>query len=251
MRKNAPMPVCEAIRAAQYVRMSTDLQQYSIENQKAAIQQYAQQHGFVVVRTYADAGRSGVVLKHRGALTELLKDVLDGNAGYRAILVYDVSRWGRFQDADEGAHYEFLCKTAGIPIHYCAELFPNDGTLPSAIFKALKRTMAAEYSRELGVKVLSAQKRLAQLGFRMGGTPGYGLRRMLILPDGTRKQELRVGDHKGLATDRVILIPGPKKEVECVRTMFSLAMKTEVSLSEIARSLNQQGSPYIGALLSG
>jgi len=240
------MPVCEAIRAAQYVRMSTDLQQYSIENQKAAIQQYAQQHGFVVVRTYADAGRSGVVLKHRGALTELLKDVLDGNAGYRAILVYDVSRWGRFQDADEGAHYEFLCKTAGIPIHYCAELFPNDGTLPSAIFKALKRTMAAEYSRELGVKVLSAQKRLAQLGFRMGGTPGYGLRRMLILPDGTRKQELRVGDHKGLATDRVILIPGPKKEVECVRTMFSLAMKTEVSLSEIARSLNQQGSPYIG-----
>jgi DNA invertase Pin-like site-specific DNA recombinase len=245
MRKNVLTPVCDAIRAAQYVRMSTDLQQYSIENQKAAIQQYAQQHGFIVVKTYADAGRSGVVLKHRGALTELLKDVLGGNAGYSAILVYDVSRWGRFQDADEGAHYEFLCKQAGIPIHYCAELFPNDGTLPSAIFKALKRTMAAEYSRELGVKVLSAQKRLAQLGFRMGGFAGYGLRRMLILPDGTPRQELRVGDHKGLATDRVILVPGPKKEVECVRTMYKLAMRNDVSISDIARYLNQHRSPYI------
>jgi len=121
------MPVCEAIRAAQYVRMSTDLQQYSIENQKAAIQQYAQQHGFVVVRTYADAGRSGVVLKHRGALTELLKDVLDGNAGYRAILVYDVSRWGRFQDADEGAHYEFLCKTQVFPFTTAPSYFQTTG----------------------------------------------------------------------------------------------------------------------------
>lgn len=72
MRKNVPTPACVAIHAAQYVRMSTDLQQYSIENQKAAIQQYAQQHGFIVVKTYADTGKSGVVLKRRGALTELL-----------------------------------------------------------------------------------------------------------------------------------------------------------------------------------
>ena len=117
-----------------------------------SIQQYAQQHGFSIVKTYVDAGRSGVTLKRRGALTALLADVLRRRACYRAILVYDVSRWGRFQDADESAHYEFLCKKAGIPVHYCAELFPNDGTLTSSIFKALKRTMAAEYSRELGVK---------------------------------------------------------------------------------------------------
>ncbi len=142
-----------SILAAQYVRMSTDLQQYSIENQKAAIQQYALQHGFAVMKTYTDAGRSGVVLKSRAGLKELLADVLSGNAIFKAILVYDVSRWGRFQDSDESAHYEFICKNAGVPVHYCAELFQNDGTLPNSIFKSLKRMMAAEYSRELGVKV--------------------------------------------------------------------------------------------------
>jgi DNA invertase Pin-like site-specific DNA recombinase len=35
--------------------MSTEHQQYSIENQKAAIQEYANHHGFAVVQTYTDA----------------------------------------------------------------------------------------------------------------------------------------------------------------------------------------------------
>ena len=162
------------IPAAQYVRMSTEHQQYSLENQSLAIQKYADCHDFEIVQTYTDSARSGVVLKHRAGLQGLLRDVVQGSCGFRAILVYDVSRWGRFQDTDEAAHYEFLCKSSGVPVHYCAEIFANDGTLPSLIMKALKRTMAGEYSRELGVKVLAGQKRLALLGFKQGGLPGYG-----------------------------------------------------------------------------
>src|SRR5579863_4954051 len=130
------------VPAAQYLRMSTEYQQYSLENQSTAIQKYAEAHGFEVVRTYSDAAKRGVVIKHRTALLQLLKDVVDGTAPYRAVLVYDVSRWGRFQDIDEAAHYEFVCKLAGVPVIYCAETFSNDGTLPSLIMKALKRTMA-------------------------------------------------------------------------------------------------------------
>ncbi|MFY9529444.1 MAG: recombinase family protein, partial [Candidatus Acidiferrales bacterium] len=193
------------VPAAQYIRMSTEHQQYSLENQSAAIQKYAESKGFEVVRTYSDAARSGLVLRHRTGLRQLLQDVVGGTPAYRAILVYDVSRWGRFQDTDESAHYEFLCKSAGVPVHYCAEAFANDGTLPSLIMKALKRTMAGEYSRELGVKVLAGQKQLARLGFKQGGIPGYGLRRMLISPTGVRKHELATGERKSIATDRVIL----------------------------------------------
>jgi DNA invertase Pin-like site-specific DNA recombinase len=141
-----------------------------------------------------------------------LQDVVSGAPGYRVILVYDVSRWGRFQDTDESAHYEFLCKSAGVPVHYCAETFANDGTLPSLIMKALKRTMAGEYSRELGVKVLAGLKRLAKLGFKQGGRAGYGLRRMLVSPSGIQKQVLAFGERKGIASDRVVLVPGPAHE---------------------------------------
>src|SRR5205085_5992741 len=103
-------------------------------------------------------------------------------------------------------------KSASVPVHYCAETFANDGSLPSLIMKALKRTMAGEYSRELGVKVLAGQQRLARLGFKQGGMPGYGLRRMLVSSDGQPKQVLAFGERKSIATDRVILVPGPEQE---------------------------------------
>src|SRR6267154_6295824 len=143
------MPTDVLVPVAQYIRMSNEHQQYSLDNQHVAIQAYADSRGFSVVQTYEDGSRSGVVLKRRDGLRQLLQDVVSGDTGYKAILVYDVSRWGRFQDADESAHYEFLCKSAGIPVHYCAEMFGNDSSLSSLIMKSLKRAMAGEYSREL------------------------------------------------------------------------------------------------------
>jgi DNA invertase Pin-like site-specific DNA recombinase len=195
------------IPAAEYVRMSDDDQQYSIENQRAAIREYAAIHGFEVIRTYADSGKSGVIAKHRNALRELLRDVVNGDAPYRGILVYDISPRGRFPNSDEAAHYEFLCSDAGIPLHYCAEQFANDGTATSSILKALKRSMAAEFSRELGEKVFRGKSRLVRMGFWVGGQPGYGYRRLMISDKGKPKQILRNGERKSLTTDRVILVP--------------------------------------------
>jgi len=223
--------------AAQYLRMSTEHQQYSLENQSIAVRQYSEAHGFEIVQTYFDAAKSGLVLKNRPGLRQLLQEVMGGKCTYKAVLVYDVSRWGRFQDSDEAAHYEFVCKSAGVPVHYCAETFLNDGTLPSLIMKTLKRTMAAEFSRELGVKVLAGQERLARLGFKQGGVPGYGLRRMLISSGGVPKQELATGERKSIATDRVTLVPGPAHEVQCVRNIYKMLVSDKLSVHAITRVL--------------
>ena len=106
VRPNTRLAKAEkTLRAAQYVRMSTELQRYSTQNQAAAIAAYAQQRDLTIVRTYVDPGRSGVRINRRPGLIELIKDVQSGNADFDHILVYDVSRWGRFQDVDESAHY--------------------------------------------------------------------------------------------------------------------------------------------------
>jgi hypothetical protein len=84
----------EPVPAAQYVRMSTEHQRYSTENQSDAILQYAVRYGFDIVRTYADNGKSGLRLDGRDALKQLLIDVQGGSPGFKAVLVYDVSRWG-------------------------------------------------------------------------------------------------------------------------------------------------------------
>lgn len=181
------------LRVAQYVRMSTEHQQYSTENQSQAILEYARAHGMEIVETYADHGKSGLNLAERQGLQRLLQDVQRGSPGFEALLVYDVSRWGRFQDADESAYYEYVLKQAGIKIHYCAEQFQNDGTMSSALIKTLKRTMAGEYSRELSVKVFAGQCRLIELGFRQGGPAGFGLRRHLVDQARNFKQILEDG----------------------------------------------------------
>jgi DNA invertase Pin-like site-specific DNA recombinase len=230
-----------SIRAAQYVRMSTDRQEYSIENQSVANHAYAARHGMEIVRTYADEGKSGVTFAKRNALKLLINDVQTGSADFVAILVYDISRWGRFQDADESGYYEHICKRAGIVIHYCAEQFENDGTAFAAIVKAIKRAMAGEYSRELSVKSFVGQARLVRLGFRAGAAPGYGLRRLLVDKAGNPKCILHAGERKNLQDDRVVLILGPSKELRVVRWIFSKFVKDRKSEGQIAKILNGRG----------
>ena len=221
--------------------MSTEHQQYSTENQTDAIRHYAERRGIEIVRTYADEGRSGLRLDGRDALKQLIHDVQSGNADFTMILVYDVSRWGRFQDADESAYYEYICKRAGISVQYCAEQFENDGSPVSTIVKGVKRAMAGEYSRELSAKVFAGQCRLIELGFRQGGPPGYGLRRRLVDQGGGPKGELGRGEHKSIQTDRVILVPGPADEVETVRRMYRAFVEEGKFEREIAASLNARG----------
>lgn len=196
--------------------------------------------GFQIVRTYADEGKSGLNVAGRNSLKQLISDVQEHRTDFKVILVYDISRWGRFQDADESAYYEHLCKRAGIEVHYCAEQFENDGGPTSTIIKSVKRAMAAEYSRELSTKVFQGQCRLIELGYRQGGSPGYGLRRMLIDEKGTPKGVLRKGEQKSLQTDRVILIPGPKKETEIVKWIYKMFVKEGKRESEIAITLNRK-----------
>src|ERR1700758_1936181 len=114
-------PSSQLSPAAQYLRMSTDHQQYSILNQSAAIALYAAAHNLGIVRSFVDEGKSGTTIKRREGLQDLLGVVESGVADFTHVLVYDVSRWGRFPDSDEAAHYEFVCKRAGIAVSYCAE----------------------------------------------------------------------------------------------------------------------------------
>ena len=209
-------------RAAMYVRMSTDHQKYSTENQADAIREYATRHQIEIIDTYTDSGKSGLSLDGRDALKRLIDDVQQSRARFNMILVLDVTRWGRFQDADESAYYEYICRRAGIDVQYVAEQFENDGSPVSTIVKGVKRAMAGEYSRELSAKVFAGQCRLIELGYRQGGPAGYGLRRVLIDERGEQKATLKRGEHKSLQTDRVPFIR--------LRTLAAVSVKTTIQI---------------------
>lgn len=210
------------IPAAQYIRMSTEHQRFSPDNQRAANMAYAAEHGYEIVATYQDSGKSGLTLKKRPELKRLLADVLGGAMPYKAILVLDVSRWGRFQDADQAAHYEYMCREAGVPVRYCSEAFDNDGGAMASIVKHMKRVMAAEFSRDLSKRIARAQRHQASLGYKQGGHAVFGTRRLVIDENGKPRMILETGQRKALSTDKVVYERGPSPEVALVRRMFRM-----------------------------
>lgn len=227
-----------AIPVAAYVRMSTEHQQYSTSNQLDRIKEFAAKRGMNIVRVFADEGKSGLNVKGRDSLRKMIADVESGKAEFKCIIAYDVSRWGRFQDADESGYYEYICKRAGITVHYCAEQFENDGSPTSNIIKSVKRSMAGEYSRELSSKVFQGACRLIQMGFKQGGAAGYGLRRQLIDSSGQPKGILKIGEQKSLQTDRVVLTPGPEEEQAIVREIYERFVIHQQTERQIADELN-------------
>jgi DNA invertase Pin-like site-specific DNA recombinase len=227
-------------RAALYIRMSTEHQDYSIANQTAALERYAEDHQMFIVKRFLDSGKSGLTLSGRHGLKDLLLAVISTQADFEHVLAYDVSRWGRFLDADESAYYEYTCKKANIKVHYCAEPFVNDNSVYSSLIKNLKRLMAGEYSRELSAKVHAGQVRLAQLGFRQGGAAGYGLRRQLVDKDGNVKGWLKPGDRKGFQSDRIVLTVGPRVETDIIRQIYQWFVVDRLYETQIARLLNHQ-----------
>lgn len=230
------------ITAVAYARMSTDAQDHSIRHQLESINAYAAANGLVIRREFVDKGRSGLSLFNRPALQQLLAAATDGTRDFSVIVVYDVSRWGRFQDADESAFYEYMCRNAGVSIVYCAENFIDDGSPLYAIMKSIKRVMAAEYSRELSAKVFKAQCTFSRMGYKQGGRPGYGLRRIPIAVNGDAGISLGPGERKPMLTDRVSLTPGSPDEVATVRRIYAWYIDDGLSDTRIAERLRADGA---------
>ena len=224
---------------AEYLRVSTDRQSRSLSHQHAVLQAYAAANRFEIVQTYADIARSGVTMKGRTGLKALLGDVAAG-ASFSAILVHDVSRWGRFRDPDEAGHYEFLCRQAGVTVHYCAETFLNDGSVSDVLLKTAMRVAAGEYSRQLSERIRSGQRRQAADGMTHGGPAPYSLVRRIVEADGRLGRQLCAGEQRGDG-QRVRLVPGPAEEVANVRRIFQLFTGPPVSLRAVAARLTAEG----------
>lgn len=236
-----PFTTGEPKRAVQYVRMSSDQQDYSTTYQRNAIAEFAVRNGFEIVATYADEGISGLGIEKRDGLKSLLADIFAGATKAEAVLVYDVSRWGRFQNPDQAAHYEFMCQEAGARVIYCAETFADDGSPLAGLIKHIKRTMAAEYSRELSVRVTRAKDGLRALGYWQGSTPGYGLRREIVSLDG---RSLAIRDHgewKGFPNAHTRLVEGPGYEVATIKRIYRMFLSKNGSYRGIAETLNREG----------
>lgn len=101
--------------------------------------------------------------------------------------------------------------------------------------------MAAEWSRELSVKVHAGHCRIASLGYRVGAPVGYGLRRLMVDESQHPKGWPERGQYKALQSDRVRLQHGSAEQAAVIRCIFDQFVNGRNSYSEIKRQLNDAG----------
>ncbi len=231
----------DEVNVAQYLRMSTDHQKYSLFNQSQFISKYASEHGMNIIHTYDDSGKSGVTTSGREAFKRLIDDVILKKINVKAVLVYDISRFGRFPHNDEFGYYTHQLRLNNVEIIYCANpISDSDGDY--ADFQLfVSRKEASSFSKNLSQKVFLGQINLASRGFHQGGPAGYGLRRMLIDENHKHKGILKYREWKSIQTDRIILVLGPEDEVITVRWIYDQFVNNSKPERVIASELNRRG----------
>jgi DNA invertase Pin-like site-specific DNA recombinase len=221
--------------------MSTDAQELSPAIQMKAISEYATRAGLRIVETYFDAGRSGLTLARRPAMKKLLKDVVAEPRHFDVVLVYDISRWGRFQDTDASAYYEYHCRLHGIDVKYVQEPFEGADTPLASVIKGLKRAMAAEFSRELAAKTRAGQTAALDRGFHMGTLPCLGISRVAVAKQSGAQRLLGGTEHKAAQTEHVRWVRGPEEEVRLVQRIFRTYATSDISVAHLAAMLKKEG----------
>lgn len=133
-------------KAAMYLRTAA-INSDQMTKQAESISAYAKNHGIEIVVTYEDYGKDGLTTEGREGLQRLMQDINSGNSPFSILLMQNFSRWGRFQDTNEGINYEHTCQKAGIKITYVDEQKEESNTSPLAIINGLRRVMLGKYSR--------------------------------------------------------------------------------------------------------
>lgn len=238
----------EREKAIGYYRHSAeDKQENSVLIQSKDTEKLLAEQGVELIHTEADEGVSGVDAKRPG-FERLLNDwIMNPEAPkFKYVCVYDVSRWGRFQDKDEAGYWEFICRKYGKTLIYVSHGWPKGGEendMVDGLRTSIERYAAAEFSRKLSRDVFKGCIEISGQGYSVGGLASYGLARLLL--DEQRKpiSRLERGQHKSISNQRVTLTPANDQTTETVKIIFESFIKKWLRPEEIAERLNIEGIP--------
>ncbi|MBO1345360.1 recombinase family protein [Faecalibacterium sp. Marseille-Q0746] len=158
-----------------YTRVSTTMQidDYSLDAQKARMKAYADFNNYQIVGEYEDAGKSGKSIEGRASFCRMMEDIKSGKDGVAYVLVFKLSRFGR-NAADvlstlqvmQDFSVNLICVEDGI------DSSKDAGKLMISVLSAV-----AEIEREnIRVQTMEGRIQKAREGRWNGGFAPYGYR---------------------------------------------------------------------------
>ena len=231
------------MKAIAYCRCSTDMQEASIPEQKKSIEEYALRNNLEIIRWFEDEGRSGRNAEDRPAFMSMISYVKNSSNSFKFVLVYDVSRWGRFENPKEATYWEIMIEKYGKKVKYVTEDYVNNDSIGAYVTKVVKDSEASEFSKKLSKVSFRGHRHYAELGYQVGGSAKYGYKRLLVDEHGNPVKILEDGEHKALKTQHVKLVKGDPEEVATVQRIYDLYANKGYGVFRIADTLNVENIP--------
>jgi DNA invertase Pin-like site-specific DNA recombinase len=204
--------------------MSTDKQETSPEQQRAEIEKYAANHGYSLLKWYADLGISGDRTEKRIQFQQMLADAADGR--FKAILCWDQDRFGRF-DSLESGYWIHPLRKQGVQLVTCTDGPVDWSSFAGRMLYGMKQEGKHQYLVDLSNNVTRRMQQMAREGkWVCGALPiGYAL------------------DEQG----NIVL--GPPEDVAFVQMLFReyRAGKTTRQLTQLAQQqgfVSSKGKPW-------
>ena len=169
------------ITAVGYARRSTDMQERSIPDQQAYVEQWAKEHGYVIKRWYVDDAISGTSTKDRDAFERMIRDG-ETSRDFSTVLCYDISRFSRGGTNETGFFLHRL-KLVGVEVVFTADGIPEGDE--GELLQGVKSWQARQYSVKLSRDVLRGE--ISSIMVRHstpGGAPPFGYDKQHVTADG-------------------------------------------------------------------
>jgi len=221
-------------RAIAYLRKSTDLQETSLEQQRENVLLFAQKHAIKVVKFFAEEA-CGENVEGRPQFRRMI-DCCKAQQSFQYVLVYDISRWGRFENPKESVYWEVEVERTGKRVVFVSEGFKEE-SIGTSITNFVKSAEASEYLKNIRRQTVRGMLYNAKQGFWMGGRPPYGYDRAII-ENGKITEVLPEGRQKSIKSQKIKLVIN-KKQAKVIKTIFVMFVKQGLSVHAITTFLNQ------------
>lgn len=231
------------VPAAGYIRVSTDKQEDSPEQQRAEILKLAEREGFQVIRWYDDYAISGAKTLKRPGFLQLIEDAKSGKY-FKAILCWDQDRFGRFDSLEAGEWISPL-RRAGVQL-----ITVNQGRIDwddfaGRLMYQITQEGKHRYLIDLSRNALRGMIQHAQRGCHLGSPTPYGYDRVYF--DANGREMCRVRRRERFRKPRdwsAKLVPSAEsQEIDTVRWLFETFADGNSSSRSLALELNRGSVP--------
>jgi site-specific DNA recombinase len=227
----------ELKNAVGYVRCSTEMQEDSPDQQKREIEKFAASSGYSISEWFEDFGESGTSFERPG-FQRLLKKVESG-VDFRAVIIYDESRWGRAIDAEENTYWRVHFRRFNVDVVLVkTSIDPNHEFAP--MLNAFEGIQASQYSKKLSDLTFRGSSNNGV--YSSGGTAPYGYGRVAVNLITGAIRDLDDGARSVRYQEKVKWKIGNPAEVEIVKRIFQRRI-SGVACVLIAKELNEEGIP--------